>query len=553
MPEGSPRGRPEPLGGVPASPGRARGPLFLVEEAPVAMPAAEAPPGALAEAAEGVGRGLEALAAARRQGAPDAAAILEAQALMARDPALLGAVEESLAAGVPASDAVTAAVEGYAVRLEESGDEYLAARGGEVREVGRLLLAALAGHSGTRLAGLERPSVVVAGELTPADTLGAEPGRILALVTETGGATSHLAIVARELGIPAVVGVAGALSAARVSAAAGAEVDGESGTVAWLGPAEVIATPAEGGLGSIDLEAVPLPLMANAGSVAAARAAAAAGLRGIGLFRTEFLYLSRPSAPGEQEQVDAYGAAGAAMAPYPVIVRTLDAGSDKRLPYLPRAPEPNPALGRRGVRLWLAADGLRDAQVRALVRAAALHPNLSVMVPMVAAREEMEAVRHLFETEAVREKVGMPPLGMMVELPSVAMHLESFRGLVDFVSLGTNDLTQYALGADRELDWSPQLAEFNPGVLRLIAEAVAGAHRLGIKAGVCGELAGRPEGALFLAGVGADSLSVGTALAGRVAEALARVGRERGGEAARAALQARDAAEALDLLRAAAA
>ncbi|MBO0683785.1 MAG: phosphoenolpyruvate--protein phosphotransferase, partial [Candidatus Dormibacteraeota bacterium] len=532
--------------------GRARGPLFLVQEAETAPRPVAATPESLAGAAEQVGRRLEALAAARRQEAPDAASILEAQALLARDPALLTTVEESLAAGRPASDAVTGAVEGYAVQLEESGDEYLAARGADVREVGRLLAAALAGESGARLGGVDRPSVVVANELTPADTLAAEPGRILAFVTETGGPSSHVAIVARELGIPAVVGAAGALSAARASAAAGAEVDGESGTVSWLGPGELTGPAAASRPVSLHLETVPVPLMANAGSVAAVEAAAGAGLHGVGLFRTEFLYLSRPSAPGEEEQVEAYAAVCAAIAPHPVNIRTLDAGSDKRLPDLPGGPEPNPALGRRGVRLWLAAERLRDLQVRALVRAGARHPNLCVMVPMVAAREEMEAVRRLFETEARREGVGTPSLGMMVELPAVAIRLESFRGLVDFVSLGTNDLTQYALGADRELEWPPQLTEFNPGVLRLIAAAVGGAHRLGIKAGVCGELAGQPEGAVFLTGVGADSLSLSAASAEPVADALARAGRELCQEAARAALEAPTAVEALDLLRSAA-
>ena len=239
------------------------------------------------------------------------------------------------------------------------------------------------------------------------------------------------------------------------------------------------------------------------------------------------------------------------MAPHPVVVRTLDAGSDKSLPYLPVPGEPNPALGRRGVRLWLANDELRDAQVRALARTAARHDNLWVMVPMVAAPEEMEQVKALFAGED-RRGGRTPPLGMMVELPGTAVALDRFGGLVDFVSIGTNDLVQYALGADRELEWPPFLSEFNPGALRLIAEAVRAAHRVEVKVGVCGELAGRPEGAVFLVGLGVDSLSLSAASAELVLKALSRAGTEGCEQAARAALEARGAAAALGLLRAAA-
>jgi phosphotransferase system enzyme I (PtsI) len=291
--------------------------------------------------------------------------------------------------------------------------------------------------------------------------------------------------------------------------------------------------------------------MANAGSVAAVRAAAEQRLRGVGLFRTEFLFLARSAPPDEDEQAEAYGAACAAMAPHPVVVRTLDAGSDKRLPYLPAAAEPNPALGRRGVRLWLANAELRDTQVRALARTATLHQNLWVMVPMVAAPEEMKQVRDLFAAESGRSG-PTPPLGMMVELPATALALDGFAGLIDFVSVGTNDLVQYALGADRELEWPSYLAEFNPGALRLIAQAVRAGRRLEVKVGVCGELAGKPEGAVFLVGLGVDSLSLGAASAMDVLQALQRAGVHRCQEAARSALEAQDAAEALGVLRTAA-
>ena len=545
-----------PLQGIAASPGRARGPVFTVEEE--AQHAGEPDLAAatseeVAAAADLVARQLEDLAAYRRDRAPDAAAILEAQALMARDPALQSAVDESLAAGHGARTAISGAIESYAGQLEQSGDPYLAARGSDVREVGRLLVAWLAGQRPSRLARLAEPSVVVSQELTAADTLAAEPGRILAFVTESGGATSHVAIVARELGIPAVVGAAGAVAATRRGGVAGALVDGTAGTVRWLAAGELggVEPEAAGDGAPLDLESAPVPLMANAGSVAAVRAAAAQGLRGVGLFRTEFLFLSRSSPPDEDEQAEAYASACAAMAPHPVVVRSLDAGSDKSLPYLAAPGEPNPALGRRGVRLWLANEELLRAQVRALARTAARHQNLWVMVPMVGAREEMQEVRAVFEDEG-RRLGPTPPLGMMVELPATAMSLEVFSDLVDFVSIGTNDLSQYALGADRELEWPPFLGEFNPGGLRLIAEAVRAARRAEIKVGVCGELAGRPEGAVFLVGVGADSLSMSASSAGAVLEALRRAGVERCREAASAALGAQNAEGALAALRSAA-
>src|SRR2546428_4153136 len=360
-----------PLEGIPASPGRARGPLFTVEEEAqhTGEPdLAGATSEEVAAAAERVARQLEDLAGDRRARAADAAAILAAQALMARDPARQAAVDESLAAGRGARTAITEAIEGYAGQLEQSGDPYLAARGADVREVGRLLIAWLAGRRRSGLARLPEPSVVLAEELTAGDTLAAEPGSILAFVTETGGATSHVAIVARELGIPAVVGAAGALAAASRAGAAGALVDGAEGTVTWLAAGEMGREDpvAASGVRPLDLDAAPVPIMGNAGSVAAVRAAADLGLRGIGLFRTEFLFLSRAAPPGEDEQAEAYASACATMTPHPVVVRTLDAGSDKSLPYMPVAREPNPALGRRGVRLWLAHEELRDTQVRAL-------------------------------------------------------------------------------------------------------------------------------------------------------------------------------------------
>ncbi len=236
------------------------------------------------------------------------------------------------------------------------------------------------------------------------------------------------------------------------------------------------------------------------------------------------------------------------MAPHPVVVRTLDAGADKPLPYLPLLTEPNPQLGKRGVRLWLTTPELWRPQIRALLRTAAHCPNLRVMLPMVAARTEMVEARRLFEAEATTLGAPLPLLGMMVEVPGVAAALEAFGGVAQFMSMGTNDLTQYTVAADRELEWDEELSEMNPGVLKLIAMAAASAKQLAIPSGVCGELAGRPAGAVFLVGVGMDSISMTADAIPAVFETVTRLGRagcERAAQTALAATTAREAADAL--------
>ena len=532
------------LRGTPAAPGRARGPLFAVPE-PEPGTAVTADLGAIRSAASRAAARLEALAARSRASSPAAAAILEAQALMLGDPALEAAVEELLP-GRPAAEAVLGAAERYAAALEALDDPYLRGRAADVREAGRLLLAELSGTGGGRLADLAGPAVVVAHELSPADTLSADPALLLALVTETGGRTSHLAIVARELGIPAVVGVEGALAAA--AAARAADVDGGSGVVRLLAGAATAGRPAAARR-RLALHRSPLPLLANVGSARAAELAAARGAGGVGLFRTEFLYLGEGGAPPEERQAEEYAAACRALGARPVTIRTLDAGSDKALPFLALPAEPNPALGRRGIRLWLAHRELWEPQVRALTRVAAEHANLRVMLPMVATGDELREARARFRSAARRRGAALPSIGMMVELPATAAALPAFAGLVDFVSLGTNDLTQYALGADRELDLGRGLDELHPGVLRLIATCLAAARELGVDAGVCGEMAGTPEGAVFLAGAGATSLSMGAGSLPGVLARLAPLGLDRCRAAATRALAEPDSAAARRALR----
>ncbi|HVD00112.1 MAG TPA: putative PEP-binding protein [Candidatus Dormibacteraeota bacterium] len=531
--------------GTPASAGSASGPIFRVPSPieaaghPAAVPAGQA----LATTARRLDQLAESLPAARAAGAD----ILRAQAAMARDPVLLRSVEERVAGGTDPAVALREEVERQAAKLAALADPYLRERAADVREVGRLAAAELAGVAGDQLCGLDRPSVVIAHEIFPADALGVDPDLLLAIVTETGGRTSHAAIVARELGIPAVVSAAGIMEACADWEAA--EVDGSSGEVRRAAGAEVQARRTHHA--PLELGALPVRLMANVGSRDGAHTAVLQGAQGIGLFRTEFMFLavSEPLAEAEQEAV--YADACRVMSPHPVVIRTLDAGSDKPLAYLPVESEPNPALGRRGARLWLEREELWRPQVRALARVAADCPNLEVMLPMVAAREEMLAARRRFAAEAKRVGGRVPRLGMMVEVPAVAAALDAFEGVAAFISLGTNDLTQYTVAADRELDWDARLSEFNPGVLSLIALAASSAGRLGMEVAVCGEMAGRPEGALFLAGVGVEALSMTADALTVVAGVLRRIGIERCRAAARDALGKRTAAGALTVLRSA--
>jgi phosphotransferase system enzyme I (PtsI) len=530
------------LRGIPASRGVAAGPVFVVDER-TRVGGTERKD--YAEAVAALAARLEGIATALPPSRAEGAAILRAQAAMVRDPALASAVENLVAAGSGLPDAITKASATYAARLADVGDAYLRERSEDVREVGRLLVGEITGTATSHLAGLARPSIVVARRVSPADTLSVQPELVLGIVTEEGGITSHAAIVARELGIPAVVGVVNAVDLAGGHMAA--EVDGASGEVSFMD--HVNAHVVEISDATLDLRTSPVPLMANVGSLQAVLSAAHRGAQGVGLFRTEFLFMADDAPTIEDEQASIYAAACDAMSPHPVVVRTLDAGADKPLRYLPTVTERNPQLGRRGVRLWLGNEGLWRPQVRALLRASRDYKNLRVMLPMVAARSEMETARRLFDREAAAVGVPVPEIGMMVEVPAVAAALKAFEGVADFVSLGTNDLTQYTVAADRELDWDEDLSEFNPGVLRLIATVLADAKTMGIPAGVCGEMAGRPEGAIFLIGAGSTSLSMTVAAIPAVLAAIGRVGRAGCGRASDAALAALDGRSSSAALR----
>lgn len=516
------------LEGVPAAPGLAFGPAF-----------AHAPEdGARRECIEGseveeeltrfrgaVGRVVEKLAAdeerLRAEGREEAAQILAAHAELAEDPELSESVEARVRDLASAEAAVLEAGEEFAGAFATMEDEYMAARAEDVRDVSRQVSAEISGRS-SGLAEMERPSIVVAETLTPSETARLGEGMALGLVTATGSRTSHVAIMARAAGIPAVVGVGPALREALNAQTIA--VDGEAG-LALADPDPGILSEFRGRMEERKREEADLEryrhaeartrdgrrieVVANLGTDEEAEAALEAGAEGVGLFRTEFLFMGRDEPPDEEEQLAAYGRVAETFGERPIIIRTLDVGGDKPVPGVERVEEENPFLGWRGIRMSLETPGLFKPQLRAILRAAA-RGNVKVMFPMVADVRELAAARAILnecreELAAERVEFGTVQAGAMVEVPSAALRAGELAAEADFLSVGTNDLTQYALAADRG---NPRLASYlqdagHPAVLDLIRATCEAAREAGIPVGVCGEAAGdsRLTPALIEAGV----------------------------------------------------
>ncbi|MGW9628158.1 phosphoenolpyruvate--protein phosphotransferase [Microbacterium sp. NPDC055521] len=469
--------------------------------------------------------------------------ILEASSMLAADPELVAEASALVRdAGRSAARAIWEVTTAQQDALEALGGR-TAERVADLRDIRDRIIAELLDLAVPGVPQSDEPFVLVAHDLAPADTAALQGGRCVALVTEQGGPTSHTAIIARSLGLPAVVNVAGATG---ITAGTVVLVDGDHGTVEIEPGRERIdaATHAAvvapfDGTGRL-ADGSPLPLLANVGGAADARAAAAAGAEGVGLFRTEFCFLDRTDAPTIAEQVTAYRGVLAAFAGHRVVVRTLDAGSDKPLPFANADDEQNPALGVRGLRIARRSPQLLDDQLRALAEAAAAESaHVEVMAPMVATVDEADD----FATRA--RAAGLERVGVMIETPSAALLAAELFEVVDFVSLGTNDLAQYTLAADRLLGELGDLNDpWQPAVLRLIG-AVGAAGRTAHRAvGVCGEAGADPALAPVLVGLGVTSLSMTSRSLGRVAAALAAVTPDQCRVAAEAALAAATAADA---------
>jgi phosphotransferase system enzyme I (PtsI) len=440
--------------------------------------------------------------------------VLEAQAMMAEDPMLSQAIDEALAAGKTAERAVFEAFASFRDQLAAMGG-YLGERAADLDDVSQRVIADLGGVAAPGVPSPEHPFVLVARDLAPADTAMLDLDKVLGLVTSDGGPTSHTAILAREKSIVAVVGAADATELADGTVVI---LDAASGTVI-ANPTEEQKADAERRIAERQAAAVApvtpgaladgtiIPLLANLGSSAGAQAAADAGAEGVGLFRTEFLFLDAGgSAPTIEQQREHYIRLLQAFPGKKVVVRVLDAGADKPLAFLNDAHEENPALGLRGLRSLRASEDILREQLTALAQAdAETQAELWVMAPMVSTVEE---TRYFVD---VARECGIRTAGVMVEVPSAALMADRVLGSADFASIGTNDLTQYTLAADRMLGSVAAFQDpWHPAVLRLVGEVGAAGAAAGKPVGICGEAAADPLLAVVLVGLGATSLSMST-------------------------------------------
>mgnify|MGYP000210642983 CR=1 FL=1 len=550
------------LRGIAASGGLAVGPAFhfrkaslCCERTTVQDPAAEWVrfQAALATAGEELAR-VCALAEAQCQ--PEEAVIFQAHLLILDDPDLLDQVRLRIAEQhLNAAAALNEAAGVYIQTLEALDNEYLRARAADVRDVTDRVLRILLGVAESPTAGLTTPAVIIASDLTPSDTVLLDKSLVVGFCTAEGGATSHTAILARGWGLPAVVGIGPQVL--EIPAGVPVIVDGDEGAVLVEPEAGVIAryrarqARADVALAqarehahepAITRDGHRVEVVANVGNVAGAVAAREAGAEGIGLLRTEFLYLERATLPDEEEQYQAYRAILEVFGTQPVVLRTLDIGGDKDLPYLDLPRELNPFLGLRAIRLGLARPELLKPQLRAALRAGVGH-NLKVMFPMVATVTEVRAARALLdecraELLAQGQPVAEIEVGIMVEIPAAAIMAHRLAAEVDFFSIGTNDLSQYTLAADRTNAQVAALASaFQPAVLHLVRDVITAAHARGRWVGLCGELAGEPLAVPILLGLGLDEFSMNPPAIPRVKQIIRALTLDQAREVAQAALE----------------
>ncbi|WP_084126233.1 phosphoenolpyruvate--protein phosphotransferase [Demequina sp. NBRC 110054] len=548
----------ETRSGIGVSGGSASGPVVQVAP-PAAPPKDEPAPADVDAAIQHVLESFESVAVeleSRAAGADEhAAPILTANAMMARDVGLHGAATNRLKAGDGPATAIKNAVEEYAAQFEALGG-YFAERVADLRDVGARSVAAALGLPAPGVPPLSEPSVIVALDLAPADTATLDRDLAIAIVTQAGGRTSHTAILAAQRGIPAVVQVPDATA---IPAGTLVAVDGDAGEVA-IDPdpelleaqrvrrekrAAALATSTGPGR-TADDHAVPL--LANIGGVEDAEEAGPQDLEGVGLFRTEFVFLSATTAPTLEEQTDIYTKVFAPFEGRRVVVRTLDAGADKPLAFADLGEEENPALGRRGLRLSQALPDLLDTQLAALAAAAsATGADARVMAPMVATVDEAD-----WFASRVRE-AGLKKAGVMIEVPAAALRSEHVLENVDFASIGTNDLAQYTMATDRMAgELSELLDPWQPAVIDVVAAACRGGAVHDTPVGVCGESAGDPLLALVLVGLGVASLSMAPSKVPAVRLALSLHTLDECRELAAIARSARTAADAHEAVRAAA-
>jgi phosphocarrier protein FPr len=550
------------IAGQPGSPGAGTGRLLFVPDDPFHDQAAVASPAQAGDTVLEEARLGDALAAAAAQledlaratserAGSEVGAIFEAQALFARDPGVVGPALDAVRAGASAEDAMDRASAEAADRLAAVDDAYMRERAADLRDVGRRVVSLLSGRQPPRLHRDDGSMAILAAtDLDPSIVAVLRPELVAGIVLAGGAANGHAAIVARALGMPLVLGLGDQLDASLDGARAA--LDGASGrlvvepderdlaakaSVSAGGPAvkPSVTSDSDGG--------VAVAIEANVGSVREAEQAAAAGAAGIGLVRTELLFLGRSTPPGLEEQRTTYRRITAAMGGRPVVFRTLDVGGDKPASYAADAREANPALGVRGIRLGLRRPALLETQLRAILEASPVE--VRVMLPMVATLGEIEAAREALRLavrtarDAGADVADDVRLGIMVEVPSAALMADVLAPHVDFFSIGTNDLVQYTLAADRT---NPALSELasplQPAVLRLVARVTAAAAASRRPVAVCGEAAADPLAAALFVGLGVTELSVAPAAIAGLRSTLASLDLMACQAAAREALSA---------------
>ncbi len=534
--------------GIPASPGIAIGRVILYDSA---MPdlgeqLLDDPHAAWAQlqrSLQTARKEIETLRseAASRVGEGDAA-IFDAHCMYLEDPAIVEKVRQLIFGEcLSAATAWKMAIDETIATYEALEDAYMQARAADVRDVGARVMRALLGTAPTRL-DLKKPGILVAADLTPSYTVGLDKSKVLGICTVAGSATSHSAILARSLGIPAVMGVGTELSSFRNGTIIA--IDGETGQV-WVNPCETLVKDLqrkrEEQLAAREVSQLQaqqltftrdrrrVTIMANIFGLADAREAVRAGAEGVGVLRSEFLYVDRATPAREEEQLEIYSAIADTIAPHPLTIRILDVGGDKPLPYLKREPEENPFLGCRGIRLLLERPDLLKTQLRAILRASC-DRQIKILLPMIASVREVRAVKEtLAATKAQLRQAGINfdekiQVGIMVEVPAAVAVADLLALEVNFFSIGTNDLSQYVMAADRANPKVAPLADaFEPAVLRLIQQTVKAADSAGIWAGVCGELAAQPLAAPILLGLGVKELSMNPAAIPAVKAAISRL------------------------------
>ncbi len=483
--------------------------------------------------------------------------ILSGQVMMLSDPFMVSQMEDAIQSGSCAEAAVDTVCQMYIEMFSNVEDELMKQRATDIGDIKTRMLRLLLGVESVDMASLPKGTVLAAKDLTPSMTVGLQKENVSAIITEVGGKTSHSAILARALEIPAVLGIPDALQ--QLTDGQTAIVDGATGQVLTEPDAETLyhyTKLQEEQLRqkamlsiyrdkpTVDASGRSYQLYANIGSVMEAQAALENGAEGIGLFRTEFLFMDRPAMPDEEEQLEAYSSVSHLMKGKEVIIRTLDVGGDKEVSYLKMGSEQNPFLGWRAIRYCLSEQPLFKTQLRALLRAGAQERNIKIMLPLVTGVQEIRAARSLLEEckqELSREGLEYDPkiaLGVMIETPAAALTADLMAKEADFFSIGTNDLTQYTIAVDRGNAKVEQLyTTLHPAVLRSIRGIIHAAKQAKIPVGMCGESAADPLLIPLLMQFGLDEFSVSASSVLKTRKTISEWNREQVEQVAEQAMQ----------------